>query len=218
MHGTERVPIQGPKEFGRSAGLAVSSGMTPTRPTSAATPEHPPRRTRRLKITLPEAVALRLDKLARSAGEPPAKIAADMVRQAIAEAEASGPTQEPRAQASSERDGAPNAARENRRPPWLEPYGGSREWRGLMWAAIVGLATRYPDALSSLKDGWWQDAIHLETLSALAVWRQSIDDKGGDPREEIAFHIQLNRYGASLREIGVPLGPRWKPGAPPADW
>jgi hypothetical protein len=87
-----------------------------------------------------------------------------------------------------------------------------------MWAAIVGLASRYPDALSSLKDGWWQNPIHLETLSALAVWRQSIDDSGGDPREEIVFHIQLNRYGASLREIGVPLGPRWVPGAPPVDW
>jgi hypothetical protein len=192
--------------------------MTPTRPTPTATPEHPSRRTRRLKITFPEAVALRLDKLARSAGEPPAKIAADMVRQGIVHAESNGTIQDVRSRRGSERGDAPHAEHENRRPPWLEPYGGSHEWRGLMWAAIVGLATRYPGALSSLKDGWWQDAIHLETLSAPAVWRQSIDDKGGDPREEIAFHTQLNRYGASLREVGVPLGPRWAPGAPPVDW
>lgn len=128
-------------------------------------PRRPLRRSCHGKITLPESVALRLDKLARSAGEPPAKIAAHMVRQAIADAESSGPTQEPRAQDNSERSGDPNAVRENRRPPWLEPYGGSREWRGLMWAAIVGLHARYPDALSSLKDGWWQDATHLGGIS-----------------------------------------------------
>jgi hypothetical protein len=33
----------------------------------------------------------------------------------------------------------------------------------------VGLHTRYPEALSSLKEGWWRNATHLETLSALAV-------------------------------------------------
>jgi hypothetical protein len=38
-------------------------------------------------------------------------------------------------------------------------------------------------------------ATHLETLSALAVWRQWIDDAGGDPREELAFHVQLANYG-----------------------
>jgi hypothetical protein len=218
MHGTERVPLQGPNLRGRFAELAVSSDMTPTRPTSTDTPEDTPRPTRRLKITLPESVALRLDKLARSAGEPPAKIAAQMVRQGIAHAESNGAIQEPRPSSDSDQHEAPRAPREKQRPDWLEPYGGSREWRGLMWGAIVGLAMRYPEALSSLKDGWWQNATHLETLSALAVWRQSIDDSGGDPREEIAFHIQLNRYGASLREIGVPLGPRWVPGAPPIDW
>jgi hypothetical protein len=198
--------------------FAVSDYMTPTGPTPTEIPEHPPRRTRRLEITLPESVALKLDTLARNAGEPPAKIAAHMVRQGIARAESNGATQEPQPANASDQDEAPNAHHEKQRPPWLEPCGGSREWRGLMWAAIVGLATRYPDALSSLKDGWWQNATHLETLSALAVWRQSIDDAGGDPREELTFHIQLNRYAASLREVGVPLGPRWVPGAPPAHW
>jgi hypothetical protein len=192
--------------------------MTTTWPTPTATPEHPPRRTRRLKITLPESVALRLDELARSAGEPPAKIAAHMVRQGIADAETTRAIQERPPASGSDQDQTPHTPSEKRRPEWLEPYGGSREWRGLMWGAIVGLAMRYPEALSSLKDGWWQNAAHLETLSALAVWRQSIDDSGGDPREEIAFHIHLNRYGASLSEIGVPLGPRWVPGAPPVDW
>jgi hypothetical protein len=56
-------------------------------------------------------------------------------------------------------------------PPWLEPYGGSREWRGLTWGAIVGLHGRYPHVLSALKEGWWRNSSHLGTLSVIDAWQ-----------------------------------------------
>ncbi len=144
--------------------------MTPIGPTPIKPPEGRPKRTsQRIKVTLPESLAQKLDKLANRAGEPPAKIAAHMIRQATTEAEADESARHEPADDHTRHNEAQPPERAGR-PPWLEPYGRSREWRGLMWAAIVGLHTRYPDALSLLKDGWWRNATHLETLSALAVW------------------------------------------------
>jgi hypothetical protein len=122
-----------------------------------------------------------------------------MIRQAVADAEADGSARGQHADDDKRHQDTQPPERDGR-PPWLEPYGGSREWRGLMWGAIVDLHTRYPDALSSLKDGWWSNATHLETLSALAIWRKWIDDAGGDPREELAFQVQLANYGNTLRQ------------------
>jgi hypothetical protein len=59
---------------------------------------------------------------------------------------------------------------------------------------------------------------HLETLSALAYWRQWIDDAGRDPREELAFQIQLADYGRVLSHEGGSVADAWEPGAPPIDW
>ena len=87
---------------------------------------------------------------------------------------------------------APVASEEeesDKRPPWLEPYGGDAEWRSWMWGGIVALHGRYPTALAELKDGWWKSEAHVETLCALVVWRQWIDDAGRDPREELAFQV-----------------------------
>lgn len=52
---------------------------------------------RRLKITLPDTLALRLDELAADTDEPVARLAGQMVRHGIAEAAASGQVQPPRA-------------------------------------------------------------------------------------------------------------------------
>ena len=164
-----------------------------------------------------ESLAQKLDKLASRAGEPPAKVAAHMIRQAVTEAETDGSARRERTGNDTRRDDTQPPKR-NGRPPWLEPYGGSREWRGLMWGAIVGLHTRYPEALSSLKEGWWRNATHLETLSALAVWRQWIDDAGGDPREELAFQAQLANYDNTLRQAGGSIKRAWQPGASPVEW
>jgi hypothetical protein len=195
--------------------LWVSAYMTPNRPTFIDAPEDRPRPTsRRIKITLPASLAEKLDKLADRAGESPAKVAARIIRQAIdnSDPDAAPPTRHSTARSDHQPDD------NDGRAPWLEPYGGSREWRGLTWGAIVGLHGRYPEALSSLKEGWWRNDSHLETLSALAVWRQWIDDAGRDPREELAFQAQLANYGHVLRQAGGSIIDKWQPGAPPADW
>jgi hypothetical protein len=172
---------------------------------------------RRIKVTLPQALAQKLDQLATRAGEPPAKVAAHMIRQAVVDAEAGRSSDHDREHDDARAEGAERPDRQDR-PPWLEPYGGSREWRGLTWGAIVGLHARYPDVLSSLKEGWWRSSTHLETLSALAVWRHWIDDAGRDPREELAFQYQLASYGEALRREGGGVTRAWQPGAPPVEW
>jgi hypothetical protein len=110
----------------------------------------------------------------------------------------------------------PVAHKGNERAPWLEPYGGDPDWRTEMWGAIVALHGRYPRALGALKENWWTDEIHTETLSALAVWRAEIDDTSVDPRDEIAFQTQLAAYAETLRREGGGVTKIWKPGLPPA--
>src|SRR5450759_5821892 len=79
------------------------------------------------------------------------------------------------------------------RARWLEPYGGDNGWRQEMWGAIVALHGRYPRHLENLKDRWWTDEAHTETLCALAVWRAEIDDKGENPREAVSYtHLRAH--------------------------
>ena len=172
---------------------------------------------RRIKVTLPATVAQQLDRLATRAGEPPAKVAAQMIRQAINDSERDKPNRHRQAPEHTPSEHA-DPAGQDERAPWLEPYGGSHEWRGLTWGAIVGLHARYPHALSALKEGWWRNASHLETLSALATWRQWIDDSGRHPREELAFQAQLADYSHILQQERGSTLDEWQPGAPPIEW
>jgi hypothetical protein len=87
-----------------------------------------------------------------------------------------------------------------------------------MWGAIVELHGRYPRQLEALKEGWWLDEAHSETLCALAVWRAEIDDAGDDPREELSFQSHLVHYSATLRAQGGGVDAMWVPGAPPREW
>ncbi len=87
-----------------------------------------------------------------------------------------------------------------------------------MWGGIVALHGRYPTALANLKDGWWESETHVETLCALVVWRQWIDDAGRDPREELAFQAQLYDYSHILRQEGGSVTRAWTPGAAPDGW
>ncbi len=142
---------------------------------------------RRLKITLPDGLAAQLDELAANTGEPVARLAGQMVRQGIAEADTSEHVPAAHAQSAPVVLDTCNEDESEQRAPWLEPYGGDREWRSWMWGGIVALHGRYPTALADLKDGWWESEAHIETLCALVVWRQVIDDTCRDPREELAF-------------------------------
>jgi hypothetical protein len=170
-------------------------------------------RSRRVKITLPEPLAEQLEDLAETAGEPVATVAAQIVRQHLEMA--SNGSRTPNAGVSA---AAAMGRTSGGRPPWLPPYGGDREWSELMWGSILALHGRYPTVLGHLKDGWWNDAAHVETLCALAVWRDWLDDSGRDPRQELAFQYQLYDFGRSLRHEGGGVTKAWRPGVQPAEW
>jgi hypothetical protein len=87
-----------------------------------------------------------------------------------------------------------------------------------MWGAIVALYGRYPDELKGLQQGWWNDTSQVETLCALVVWRDSLDDAGGDPREELDFQLNVAEFGRRLSQQGGGVTKAWTPGAPPAEW
>ncbi len=160
----------------------------------------------RIKITLPEQLAEQLDELAAAEGEPLARVTARLVRERLSQACGGGGE----ARVLSFENPA--------RPPWLEPYGGDREWRRRMWGAIVALHGRYPDELRGLKQGWWKDTSQVETLCALVAWRDSLDDTGSDPREELDFQLNVAEFGRRLNQQGGGVTKEWTPGAPPDEW
>jgi hypothetical protein len=160
----------------------------------------------RIKITLPEQVAAQLDELAAAEGEPVARIAGGIVRARFANPTAGG-------------SGPRVLSFESpARPRWLEPYGGDREWRKRMWGSVVALYGRYPDELSGLQQGWWKDTSQVETLCALVVWRDTLDDTGSDPREELDFQLNVAEFGRRLSQQGGGVTKAWTPGAPPSEW
>jgi hypothetical protein len=165
----------------------------------------------RLQIVLPDPVAAQLRELASGAGEPVATLAGHMVRGGLALAAKDG-------NVSALRPAPVSVGRPDSRARWLEPYGGDQAWRGEMWGQVVALHGRYPRRLEHLKDGWWNDDAHTETLCALAIWRAEIDDAGEDPREELAFQAQLVEYAHTLRQQGGGVTKTWRPGAPPPAW
>jgi hypothetical protein len=166
----------------------------------------------RLKITLSDAAMAELKRRAQRAGEPAARIAAQMVSQLAAR----------NPDADSTAASTPAVIEDDldvdRHAPWIEPVMGDPAWRGRMWGSVVALHGRYPQALAHLKDGWWEDSSHVETLCALVVWRDWIDVAADDPRFELAFQAQLADYGQVLRQEGGSVTSAWKPGAPPAKW
>jgi hypothetical protein len=166
----------------------------------------------RFQVVVPDPVAAQLFQLAETQGEPPSTIEAHMVRGAIGEAAGTGKVRSFRS--------APSAVARagGVRPRWLEPYGGDREWRLEMWGSIVALRVRYPRHLGSLKELWWTDESHTETLCALAVWRGDLDDGGLDPREEVSFQAQLAEYAAILSREAGGVDRAWMPGVPRNEW
>jgi hypothetical protein len=166
---------------------------------------------RTLKIVLPEPAADQLQSLASAADEPASRLAAQMVRAALARAAKVGAVAPPRSVVAG-------ARKTDRRAQWLQPPGGDPSWRARMWSAIVALHRRYPRALGALKHGWWADTAHTETLGALATWRAQLDESADDPREELAFHAELADYALVLRQEGGGVTKAWKPAAPPDEW
>jgi hypothetical protein len=168
----------------------------------------------RMKITLSQSTLAELRAAALENGEPMARLATRLISVGLS---AGGHEHDPQAEA------APATATEpfrdpERRAPWLEPFEGEREWRGLMWGGILALYRRYPRELGHLRHGWWNHASHVETLCALVVWRDWIDEAADDPRHELAFHAQLEDYSRALRQEGGGARSEWRPGAAPPEW
>lgn len=162
---------------------------------------------RALKITLPDVAVERLEELADETGEPLATLAASLIKQHLVWAPAN-PRPIPHRVAVASR----------RRPVWLEPPDRPAEWRARIWAAICALHARYPQQLGALQEGWWTQPAQIETLAALAVWRQQLDQAARDPREELVFQSALNDYAEALRTHGRGVANTWQPDAPPDGW
>jgi hypothetical protein len=166
----------------------------------------------RIKITLPDSTLAELRSAAKDRGEPMARLATRLISAGLF-ASKQEPTRGRARDAGKPDHGA------GPRALWLEPFEGERqEWRRDMWGAIVALRGRYPRELGHIKDGWWDHTAHVETLCALVVWRDWIDQVADDPRDELVFHAQLEDYSRALRQEGGSVSAAWQPGAPPTDW
>lgn len=95
---------------------------------------------------------------------------------------------------------------------------GDLGWRRRMWGSIAALYGRYRRQLAYLREGWWKDSSHVETLCALVIWRSWIDAAAEDPRHQLAFQAQLADFSHQLRQEGGSVTPAWKPGAAPPEW
>jgi hypothetical protein len=168
----------------------------------------------RMKITLPDSTLAELRSAAKDRGEPMAHLATRLISTGLSE---SNREHEPPTHGQA-RDARKPDLDTDRRAPWLEPFEGEQQWRRDMWGAIVALHGRYSRELGHLKDGWWNHTAHVETLCALVVWRDWIDQAPDDPRYELAFHAQLEDYSRALRQEGGGVSAVWQPNAPPAEW
>jgi hypothetical protein len=167
----------------------------------------------RIKITLPDPTMDQLEALAEQRGEPASRVAAQLICAEIMAGSDPKRTHLPTLAPAPKEETDPD-----RRAPWIEPYYDRQDWRAVMWGSIVALHGRYPKALEHLKEGWWEDAAHVETLCALVVWRDWIDQAADDPRHELAFQTQLGDYSHMLRQEGGGVTQAWQPGPPPDEW
>lgn len=175
---------------------------------------------RRLQVTLPDPAADELAQLAAHADQPPGRLAGTLLQKAIAQARRSGIPLAPTltaAQPTAQPAASAHPASEGQRPPWLPPYENDHAWRALTWGAIAALHSRYPRQLHSLQEDWWQDCDLLERLSALACWREQLDQHATDPREELYFHDALATFANHLAQQPASQ-PRWDPNVIPSDW
>ena len=127
---------------------------------------------RRIKMTLPDTLVAHLEAIAEERGEPPSRIAAQLVCAEIKKrsAEQTGQAVVPFVGPAMDPD-------LDRRAPWIEPFYDQQRWRTQTWGSIVALYGRYPRALQHLKDGWWEDASHVDAVRARRL--AGLDRPGG---------------------------------------
>ena len=93
----------------------------------------------------------------------------------------------------------------------------------LQLEAVLGVPSRararaLADDLASMAAATGAEAFPAASDEAVLDRRPEIDDGGEDPREELAFHAQLNNYAQTVRQQSGGVARAWKPGAPPAAW
>ena len=115
----------------------------------------------RIMITLPDPLGEQLDEHAARTGQRTSTAAADLVRDALNHL----------VEADRRPAGAIRTANE-RTAPWIEPSDQTRTpWRSETWMATLALCARYVKELARLENEWWQRPSRVETLAALAEWR-----------------------------------------------
>jgi hypothetical protein len=78
-------------------------------------------------------------------------------------------------------------------------------WWEQLWMDVCALRERYRMAIRS---GWWEDAIQVEALAALAAWADRYDTgEWDDPPGKLALLFELERIDGLLREGGEPFHP-----------
>jgi hypothetical protein len=151
---------------------------------------------RKLQLTIPDPTAEKLAQLAHVADQPLSRLAAQLLQRTVDfQARRSAPPSAPAPSATGATAWQGDIVE---RPPWLPPYEDADAWRALTWGAIAALHARYQHQLQHLKQDWWNDTALLEKLSALAYWREQLDDHAADPREELYFHETLDRLANEL--------------------
>jgi hypothetical protein len=172
---------------------------------------------RRVRVTLPKPTVELLEDMADTRDEPVSRVAADLIRRGLDNLSAGNTNSNAGAHVNA---GGRGSARcePGERAPWLVSYPDDPACRAQMWGAIVALHARYPQQLDRLKDRWWDSDGHVEMLCAFTIWRDWIDHKATDPRDELEFHAQLRYYAEQLRSEGGSVQQAWKPGAPPDKW
>jgi len=162
---------------------------------------------RRVMITLPEPVAQRLDQHAADTGQRASTAAAQLIRDGLQQ-----PPSLDRPRQASRHPPAPQTA------SWIEPSDHTKQsWRSETWMAILALCARYTVELARLEHAWWQRTSRVETLAALAEWRNQLDQRGQDPREELAFQAHLTELQDTLEHTPATGTNTFNPADPPPD-
>ena len=78
-------------------------------------------------------------------------------------------------------------------------------WWEQLWSDVCALRARYR---LPVRSGWWEDAVQLEALAALAAWVERYDSgEWDDPPGKLALLCDLERVAALLRDGGEPFHP-----------
>ena len=78
-------------------------------------------------------------------------------------------------------------------------------WFEQLWSDVCMLRGRFR---LSVRSGWWEDQVQVETLAALAAWVERYDSgEWDDPPGKLALLYDLERVASMLRDGNQPFDP-----------